>query len=144
MVKDKELQVLEKESLINELLRSNDFSSKNSEFIRSLQRLASTRGESSYGPSERVSIGNQLKESKLSFNSGGFENSGGRKDKQQLHKFRSETQFMSLEQAQRLQDSQASSKTTSEQEESTAIVNGGLLSSIKNDKKYFFYEEKHS
>jgi hypothetical protein len=58
LVKDKEIQVLEKESLINELLRSNDFSSKNSELIRSLQRLASTRGESSYGMSERVSIGN--------------------------------------------------------------------------------------
>jgi hypothetical protein len=34
-----------------------------------------------------------------SFNSGGFENSGGRKDKQLLHKFRSETQFISLEHA---------------------------------------------
>lgn len=49
--------------------------SKNSELLKSLQRLASTRaGESSLAGSERVSLGSKLKESKMSAFSG-FENS---------------------------------------------------------------------
>ena len=59
-------------------MKSSDFSCKNPDLIRSLQKMASTRGESSVNFSERISIGSKLKESKnsaASMSTNGYESS---------------------------------------------------------------------
>lgn len=64
-------------------------------------------GESSLAASERMSIGNQLKESKMSatsFGTIGFESSGcsQKNSKQKLQKIKSESEFKSYVEAMKL------------------------------------------
>lgn len=117
-VREKEIKIMEKELMFSELLKSSQYvnmtgghgnngdqSHKNNELLRSLQRLASTRGgESSLAGSERVSLGSKLKESKMSAVSfSGFDNSGGSNSHQKhtLHKFKSDPEFLTMEEAQK-------------------------------------------
>eukprot|EP00347_Sterkiella_histriomuscorum_P017394 403349549 len=148
-LKDKELQLNDKENIINEFIRnSQDLSCSscgsnevimNYELVKSLQKLASTMaGESYLTVSERLSMGNQLKESKMSSNSFGafgLESSGlSKQSRAKLTKMKSEQEFKTYAEAMKLLQSGRIQNVDTQSEHHQSNGNGNqshLVSSSK-------------